>query len=213
MRHLGMFVCALGLAIAASGCRLSKNFYTVEKDKAYRSAQLTKAELAESFETLGIKTVINLRGAKPNEGWYRDEVEVTNQYGVKLIDIGMSARRLPHRDDLLALLEAFETAERPILIHCKAGADRTGEATALYQMLYMGKSKQEALKMLDVKYGHIASMYPAKTYFIRELWQGIDWAIDEYDPCSGAYKYYDPNNPVCTGVDPKSVPLTEDDDT
>jgi protein tyrosine/serine phosphatase len=203
----------LVLAFGITGCRVSKNFYTVEKDKAYRSAQLTREELALSFQHLGIKTVINLRGAKPQSDWYKDEVAVTAEYGVNLVDIGMSARRLPHRPDLLKLLATFETAPRPILIHCKAGADRTGEAAALYQMLYMNKPKAEALKMLNIIYGHIQAMMPAKIYFVKELWQGADWAREEYDPCGGSYKYYDPNNPVCNGADPATVPLTEDDDT
>lgn len=222
MRRLLVLVAMASVMLGATGCRLSKNFYTVESGKVYRSAQLTKAEFEASFKKLGIKTVINLRGEKPNDGWYKDEVAVTSQYGVTLVDIGMSAKRLPHREDLLKLIETLQNADYPILIHCKAGADRTGEAVAVYKLL-QGQSKAEAMKSQSIKFGHIAALYPAKTYFIRELWNGLEWAYNDYNPCSGEYKYYNTNNPFCTGTKKSAlgeqmpasnaIEVGEDDDT
>ncbi|MEC9282867.1 MAG: dual specificity protein phosphatase family protein [Bdellovibrionota bacterium] len=169
---------------------LGDNFHEIDEARYYRSAQLSAKKFAKYVEKYGIKTVINLRGESSKQ-WFQEEKEILHKMNVSLHSIGMSARRLPHREDLLKLLELFETAERPILVHCQGGADRTGEASALYQMLYMGKSKEQALKMLRIKYHHLSWRHPAKRYFIKDIWQGKDWTINNYYPCENSdWKYY-----------------------
>lgn len=179
---------ALVLTFSATGC--PPNFHEVDPGKLYRSAQLTGPELEHAIQKLGIRSVINLRGPNPGKDWYDGEVQVTRAHGVRQFDIPMRADRIPHRKRLLELLDALESAERPILVHCRAGADRTGEASAIYQMEYMGKTREEALEMLTLKYDHLALVTPAKRYFIG-LYQGREWARGFYDPCSADYLYYD----------------------
>ncbi|MEE6250658.1 MAG: dual specificity protein phosphatase family protein [Bdellovibrionota bacterium] len=169
---------------------LGDNFHEIDEARYYRSAQLSAKKLEKYVEKYGIKTVINLRGESEKK-WFQEEKEILHKMNVDLHSIRMSARRLPHREDLLSLIELFESAERPILVHCQGGADRTGEASALYQMLYMGKSKEQALKMLRFKYHHISWRHPAKRYFIKEIWQGKEWLVGNYYPCENAdWKYY-----------------------
>jgi hypothetical protein len=86
-----------------------------------------------------------------------------------------------------------------------AGVDRTGEAAAIYQMVYMGKSKKEALEMLGTQFAHFESNKPAKIYFIRDLWQDEEWARDGYEPCKQNYKFYDKNNSYCNPLAPMSI--------
>jgi protein tyrosine/serine phosphatase len=186
--RLGLIV--LLAVLPLQGCRLSKNFHVVQENALYRSAQLDREELEQAIDHFHIKTVINLRGERPGQKWYDDEADVAAGHGVELINIGMSPDRLPHRDDLIKLLDAFKTAERPILIHCQAGADRTGEAVAIYQMEYMGKSRENALKSLTPKYNHYSLVKPAKRYFIKR-WVSEHWARNVYDPCVQEYSYYD----------------------
>mgnify|MGYP000055958669 CR=1 FL=1 len=52
---------------------------------------------------------------------------------------------------------------------------------------------EEALKMLTFKYHHLSWRMPAKRYFIDELWQGVDWAIESYKPCDTDWKHYKRN--------------------
>lgn len=170
----------------------AQNFYEVDPDQYYRSAQLSKSEFKEYIKEYGIKTVINLRGANPGENWYDNEKEAMKEIGnIQHYDIPMSAKRLPHPKDLTQLLHIFRNAPRPILVHCKAGVDRTGEASAIYVQEYMGWSKKDSLKMLSPRYGHFKFFKPAKSYFIDKVYKGEDWAINQYNPCSANYKYYD----------------------
>lgn len=176
---------------------LVDNVHVIQPGVFIRSAQLDESTLENLVKKEGIRTIINLRGAGPGKDWYESELNVVRRNNIDLVDIGMSADRLPHKKDLIKLLDTFRDAKRPMLVHCRAGVDRTGEASAIFQMLYMGKSKTEALEMLSAKYGHFEIFKPAKIYFIRDVWQGSDWAYQEYDPCHGSYKYYDKNSAEC----------------
>ena len=170
------------------------NFHIVKDGVMYRSAQPTWHDVRDIAEEYSIKSIINLRGASPGQVWYDEELAISQKLGLELVDIRMSAARLPHREDLLRLLDSFKILPRPILIHCKAGADRTGEAVALFALDHLKRSKRKAAGQLHPYYGHIPDLYPAKTYFVREVYQGEEWAREFYYPCRQDYKYYDKGN-------------------
>ena len=97
------------------------------------------------------------------------EREVIEQNGAKMYNISMSARRFPTKEEIRQLLHLYKTAEKPILIHCYKGADRTGEAAAIWVMTQQHKSKREAMKQLSHKFGHVSFFYPKKRQFIRSF--------------------------------------------
>lgn len=197
----------LMLSFVAMGCR----YYELEKGQVFRSPQPTAEQIEQAVAEVGLKSIINLRGSAPGKMWWEEEREATQKLGVQLIDISMSAKRLPHRKDLIKLLDSLRDAPRPLLIHCMAGVDRTGEASAIFQMIYHGQSKEQALEMLSPSFGHFEKLMPAKRYFIGDVWQGEDWARTQYDPCKGQYRFYDSNNSVCRGG--AESPIAEDEDT
>ena len=176
---------------------ISCRFFEVDPGKLYRSPQPTGGEIEKYVKDHGIKTIINLRGESPGKAWYEEEMSAAKKFNIDVVNIAMSATRVPHRQDLLELLDAYEKAQRPILIHCLRGIDRTGEAAAIYEMIYMNKPKKEALKMLTSAFGYFEQIMPAKLYFIRDLCVDEQWAREEYDPCSKNYKYYNKNVPAC----------------
>ncbi len=190
----------IGISFLLCGCQTIKqliythdplNFHTVEKDALYRSAQPTGVDLEKKVKEYGIKSVLNLRGKNPGQTWYDNELIVSEEYGLKRVDISMSVERLPHRSEVLSLLDAYSNLPRPILVHCMAGADRTGLAAAVFALDYMKLTKPEASRQLDVYYGHVPDMYPAMTEFFNKIYQGQTWARESYDPCKASYEYYD----------------------
>jgi len=166
------------------------NLREIDPGRFYRSGQLSGAQLRRTIEVLGIRTIINLRGHSTDHEWYRAEAAVAAEKGVALHSVHLSSRGLPHRDELAALLDLYRSAERPILVHCDSGADRAGEAAAIYEIEYMGKSREEALEMLTLHYRHLSWWRPAKRYFL-ERYRGEDWLRNVYDPCLDEYEYYD----------------------
>jgi protein tyrosine/serine phosphatase len=167
-----------------------RNFHVVEAGNLYRSAQLSPGALEEIIFKYKIKTVVNLQGAHPDDAWYIDEKEVLDRLGVDLVDIPMRSERIPTREEITSLFEAYDHSPRPLLIHCNSGSDRTGEASAIYEIEYMKKTKEEAMEMLSPLYLHFSFLVPSKTYFMS-LYKGRNWALNEYDPCKQQYLYFD----------------------
>ena len=62
------------------------NFHVLDAGRAYRSAQPTGEPLRAVIDTYGIRTVIDLRGPNPGQGWYDAEAAVCAAKGVKLSD-------------------------------------------------------------------------------------------------------------------------------
>jgi protein tyrosine phosphatase (PTP) superfamily phosphohydrolase (DUF442 family) len=123
---------ALGLAavILAGAFLLRANIREVIPGEMYASAQLSGSALARVVRDKGIRTVINLRRAAPDEAWYRQEVAVANELGLVHHSVGLYGSSL-HVDQVIEVYGLVRAAERPLLVHCRAGIDRTGLASVL----------------------------------------------------------------------------------
>ena len=128
------------------------NFYPVAPG-VYRSNQPTH-ERFERLKQMGIKTILNLRGAA-GAAHYLVEEESCRRLGLTLVSVNLMARQAAPRHDILHLIRAFREIEKPFVMHCKSGADRAGFAAAIYLMEIEGKPVSEARKMLSVKYIHL----------------------------------------------------------
>ena len=150
-------VAAVGFVLWRAGdILLWRNLGTITAGQAYRSNQLSGTGFRAEITALKLRSVINLCGANPGEEWYRDETAVCARAGVTHYDVRMSAIRLPNPDTLALLARTLREAQRPVLIHCKQGADRTGLATALFLMLTEGLSPSEAGRRgLTLWHGHL----------------------------------------------------------
>ena len=147
----------LMFAAAAGGwagwLRLTGNIHQIEPG-LYRSGQLSAARLATFVRDHGVKTVINLRGEHPGSAWYDAEVIATGKAGAQYVSIRMSANHQPDQAMLKALVTTLQTSQAPMLIHCDAGADRSGLASALYELAVMHRSASEAERQLSFRFGH-----------------------------------------------------------
>jgi hypothetical protein len=123
---------------------ISDNFGTVEPGELYRSGQMKPGSLARTVRLLKIKTVLNLRGSHPESAWYRDERAATLEGGATQIDIPLSSCEWMSRAQSRALLEVLETAERPLLVHCFHGSERTGMVSAFAELLRPGSTLLDA---------------------------------------------------------------------
>jgi len=135
------------------------NFHIVTKGEAYRSAQMNGDELKRCIDSYHIRSIINLRG-KIEEKWYAEETKVSAENEVKHYDLLLSAYREPTREEIRILTAIFKSAPHPILIHCQAGADRSGLVAAMWKVIVDKESKAEAGKQLSIWYGHL-SLGPA----------------------------------------------------
>ena len=130
------------------------NFHPITPGEAYRSAQLDRDELQHYIRKFNIKSIINLRGKRTGQSWYQEELDTCRQFGCRHYDLSIPADRSPSPRKIKELLRLFENAPRPVLFHCRAGADRTGLAAALWKVTVDGKPKVLARRQLSLRFGH-----------------------------------------------------------
>lgn len=135
---------------------VGSNFHTVIPGRVYRSAQLSQEQLERVIVEWGIRTVVNLRGCCPEMGWYQGDAWAVCRQGINLEDLTFSAKRYPHPGEVRRLVEVFDQADYPLLLHCARGADRTGLASTLALLLLTDSSLRQARRQLWPRYGHIA---------------------------------------------------------
>lgn len=150
---LSVGVGSAGLYLAA--LQMGNNFHAVVPGELYRSAQPTAALIAEYREGYDIKTIINLRGDNTGSGWYDSEVTEARKLGIAHVDFRMSARRELTTAQFDQLMDVFQKAEKPILVHCNSGADRSGLVSALYVAAIAKLGEEAAEGQISFRYGHI----------------------------------------------------------
>ena len=105
------------------------------------------------FKKLGGNTVVNLRGGwdLPHNSLERERCDFLD---LNFANIPISATEPPKKESLLELIALFREGNRPFLLHCKSGADRTGLVAGVFCMSMRGASAQDAKRNLNIKYLH-----------------------------------------------------------
>ena len=157
----------------------------------FRSNQPTERRFI-SYHAKGLRSVLNLRG------WdvyahYQYEERMCQKLGMRLENIKLNARNAPQSAAINAVVDCLGKMEKPLLFHCKSGADRAGLVSAIYLMVYEGVSVQEAMKQLSFRHVHLDfTATGVLDYFLwtfeERLNHGniafLDWVNSEYDPAT-----------------------------
>ena len=167
--------------------RVWTNFYEIAPG-VYRSNQPTH-ERFEKIKAMGIKHVLNLRGATQS-AHYLTEEQSCRELDLTLVNCVLSARAAAPRANILEVIETFKTIPRPFVMHCKSGADRAGFASAIYLMTQCGVPVSEAKRMLSVKYIHLKFSKTGVLDYILDVYEARtaqseisfeEWIATEYD--------------------------------
>ncbi len=144
------------------------NLYQVN-DSIYRSEQPSRKGVNE-LKTIGVKTIINLRNQE------RDNQRNKNT-DLIIINIPINTRKMSYKD-VLKTLKVINMCQKPVLIHCLHGSDRTGAIIASYRMVFENWSKQRAIEeFMDEKYGYHNKWFPNIPHLLESL--DIDKLKDE----------------------------------
>lgn len=175
VRRAAVSIVGLGLTAGAflGHLHLNGNFHPVVAGEVYRSAQPSPEALAKYVKEQGIRSIINLRGNNAGANWYDAEVASARAQGVAHYDFGMSARKRldePRAQELIALMNK---AEKPVLIHCQGGADRSGLASALYLAAIAKAGEERAESQISLRYGHI-SLPVSAGYAMDETFEALE---------------------------------------
>lgn len=166
-----------------------RNFHRIGPDM-YRSSQPTPGQM-DDLARMGIRRIINLRGRRITCGSYFYEVRACARLGIELIDFPVRSRDVPRKEDLFAARELFHRLDGPTVMHCKAGADRVGLMSVLYQFVGLGLPLEQAMGQLSWKYGHLRQ---SKTGILDQFFDSFmatggrtvdefyQWVERDYDP-------------------------------
>lgn len=143
---------AATVALAVGWIHLTGNLATVVPGQVYRSAQMGPSALASTIRDRGVRTVLNLRGHHPKAAWYRAERDATLAAGATQVDIPLSSCEWASRTRLRTLVDVLRTCEKPVLIHCWHGSERTGLASAFALLLRDGSDPAEARAQFSARY-------------------------------------------------------------
>ena len=137
----------------ASYFYLYGNFHKVDND-VYRSAQLFSFNMPYYLEKHNIKSILNMRNLETSQGkdWYENEKEISRNMNIAHIDYPIFNREEASMTQMNEIVRIIKNAPKPLLIHCKAGADRTSLASALYR--YAIRTDKNAEEELSILYGH-----------------------------------------------------------
>ena len=160
-RFVAVALLLVVLALGSGGTYLGAlqvngNFHAVIPGELYRSAQLAPAEIAVYTKRYHIRTIVNLRGEGKGSEWYDDEIVAAKGLGVAHDDFRMSAGQELSLAKAKQLVAILANAEKPILIHCKGGADRSGLAAALYLAAVKKADEEDAGRQISFWYGHLS---------------------------------------------------------
>jgi hypothetical protein len=124
----------------------------------YRGAQPTQEGFRE-LKRLGVKTVLSMRAGD-------DDAKLIAGQGLRLVRISSRAW-LPRTRNVVAALKVILEPRYQPFVHCQAGKDRTGLVVAAYEILFLGKSVDEAVSERR-SYG-AAAIWSANETFLDRL--------------------------------------------
>jgi protein tyrosine/serine phosphatase len=125
------------------------NFHTVAPGQVYRSSRMNTNTLARTIQAHQIKSVLSLVGPSLVES------NAVRQSGAMYYDVSISDRHEVTDQRMDEIVTILRTAPKPLLVHCKSGADRAGLASALYRYAIEGQPADQADDSLTLLYGHM----------------------------------------------------------
>lgn len=152
---------------------LRDNFSVVIPDEFFRSAYLSPERLKEVVLENDIRTVVSLRPIRENADWHEEEATAIDELGVKHLTVGMS-QAAPRVDNIFRLKEALQEAQRPVLVSCASGVDRTGLASAMALLMQGDQGLAQIQEQVSWRHGAINDDSIGKVF----LTQYQDW-LDE----------------------------------
>ena len=128
-----------------------KRFYRLN-DSVYRSEQPGRKGFQE-LKSYGIKTVLNLRRLKEDHKKAKHTTLHLEQLRLKSSEID--------EQDIITALRILKEAEKPVLIHCWHGSDRTGVISAAYRIVIEHWPKEKAIaEFRQREFGYHENWYP-----------------------------------------------------
>lgn len=137
-----------------------ENFYKID-EAVYRAEQPNDNDV-KALEAAGIRSLLNLRE------YHKDNDEARGTQ-MKLYRVPMNAGNV--NDPLIEqALTNLAHAEKPVLIHCWHGSDRTGVVVAMYRMVFQNWPREKAIdEFKNGGFGYHEWWYPNILEYLQRV--------------------------------------------
>lgn len=152
----------------------NRNFDVVVRGELFRSAQPSTADISRYASEDHIASIVNLRGESRGSPWYEAEIAAASALGIKHYDFRMSASTSLTQQEAVDLISVLARAEKPALVHCNWGADRTGLAAALYLAAVAKAGEEQAEQQLSLRYGHFSVPVLSQAFAMDETFEALE---------------------------------------
>jgi protein tyrosine phosphatase (PTP) superfamily phosphohydrolase (DUF442 family) len=141
----------------------------------FRSPFAREEQMIRRLQDNQIRSVLCLRGGQTARQSERSAMAA----GAAFVAVPISAKRPVPPAALLAIWDVAENAERPVLVHCRAGVDRTGLALAIIALHDTGDLLLARQQLSFFTAGHLAAFGT----------EAMDRVLDQYEPFCGVLSF------------------------
>ncbi|MGA2322808.1 MAG: tyrosine-protein phosphatase [Sedimentisphaerales bacterium] len=121
---------------------IPKRFGVVEQGRIYRSGQLSAPLVKKVLADHNIRVIVDLTNDDPKNQDQQAEKKAAAELNIKVLRFPMSGKGTGDVNDYASAVAAIANAEKqnlPVLVHCAAGAQRTGGVIAMFRLLVQKK--------------------------------------------------------------------------
>ncbi len=172
-----------------------KNFGVVAEGEVYRAGRLTPEAIRRVAREHGVRTIVDLGAHHAGSAGERREAMTAAALGITRYEFPLFGDGTGDPNQYARALRVMTDPDaQPVLVHCAAGAERTGVAVALYRMLAENATLESAMD--DAReYRHD----PAGNPRVREMLETWRDPIAEALATGGVIPY---EGPVPEGAEP-----------
>ncbi len=123
-----------------------KRFGTVVEGKIYRSAEISSRLLPGILKKYNIKVIITFTDIE------KSETTTTQNLGIELLPFPLRGDGTGDPNTYIKAIAAINSAcldNKPVLVHCSAGANRTGGVIAVYRLLIEKEDASKVVKEME----------------------------------------------------------------
>jgi protein tyrosine/serine phosphatase len=154
---------------------IPKRFGVVEQGVIYRSGRMSSVLVKRILEEHNIKVIVTLEGLKDADRDQQAEIAASEELGIDLVRFplgGNGTGKVENYIQAIATIHKAKSENKPVLIHCAVGTQRTGGVLASYHLLFDNWTPEQIYQEMtayDFKHKKNEDLIPYLNKNIKEI--------------------------------------------